>query len=117
MWLLWRRVRSLGPCVTDLRTWPLPWGRGWFRGPRGAAVEAWPGLLALCGRRGSVADPLGPVWPPMVLVRSLGSRVATLGYGRSTELRVATQGAWPIPWAPCWRRGGGSRLLGTLCLP
>ena len=40
--------------------------------PRVAAVGAWPVPWAPCGRRGGVAGPLGPVWPPWWLGRSPG---------------------------------------------
>ena len=36
------------------------------------------------GRRGGVAGPLGPVWPPW-------------GRGRSPGPRMAAEGAWPVP--------------------
>jgi len=49
-----------------------------------AAVLAWPVHWAPYGRRGGVAGPLGPVWPPW-------------GRGRSPGPRMAAVGAWPVP--------------------
>ena len=40
--------------------WPVPWARM-------AAVGTWPVPWAPCGRRGGVAGPLGPVWPPWII--------------------------------------------------
>jgi len=40
-----------------------------------------------------LAGPIGPVWLPWGRNWSLGTRVASMG-------------AWQIPWAQCGRRGG-----------
>ena len=69
-----------------------------------AAVGAWPVPWATYGRRGGVAGPQGPVWPPM-------------GRGRSPGPRVAGVGAWPVPWDPFGRRGGVAGSLGPVRPP
>jgi len=82
-----------------------------------AAVGPWSVPWAPCGRRGNVAGPLVPMWPPW-------------GRGRSPGLRVAAVGAWPVPCtmcgcrggvvgslAPCGRRGGVAGPQGPVCPP
>jgi len=74
LWAQYSRRRCLaGPLGT---VWP-PWGvahplgfvwppckRGLFSKPSLAAVGAWPVPYTPYGRRGGVACPFGPVWPP-----------------------------------------------------
>jgi len=64
-----------------------------------AAVGALPVPWDLYGRRGAVADPLGPVWRLWGRGRSPGQRMAAVGRGRSPAPRMVAVGAWPVPWA------------------
>jgi len=57
VWLPWGCGQSPGPRVAAVGKWPSP-------GPRVVAVGAGPVAWVQCGRRGSVAGPLGPVGPP-----------------------------------------------------
>jgi len=93
-----------GPRVATVGAWPVP-------GPREAVVRAWPIPWALCGRRGGVARPLGFVSPPGKCGLSLGLLWLLWGRGLSFGLRVATVGAWPVPWAPYGRSGGVAHPL------
>jgi len=68
-----------------------------------ATVEAWPVHWAPYGRRGGVACPLGPAWPPW-------------GCGRFPRPRMADVGAWPAPVASYVRRGGMAGSLGPIWL-
>ena len=79
-------------------------GRGRSPGPRTAALGAWPVQWALYGRRGGVAGPLGPEWPPW-------------GRGRSPGPRLKAVGAWGVTWAPDGRRGDVAGPLGPGRLP
>ena len=69
-----------------------PWAMG---GP----VLALPFPWATGGRRGVVAGPLGPRWPPW-------------GHGESPGPRQADVEAWSFPRNPGGRRGGVGGLLG-----
>jgi len=67
---------------------------------------AWPVPWALYGRYGSVAGPLGPVWPPWWRGRSPGPRMDAGGRGLSPGSFLASVGSRPVPWATYGRRGG-----------
>jgi len=66
-----------------------------------AVVKAWPVPWLPYGRRGGVAGPLAPVWPPW-------------RRGHSTEPHLATVGAWPVSLAPYGRCGGVAKPLGPV---
>jgi len=68
------------------------------------AVGVWPDPWAPLGRRGGVAIPLGPAWPPW-------------GRGQSPGFHMAAVGAWLVPWTPYSRRGGVSGPPGLVLSP
>jgi len=105
-------------------------GRGRSFGPRMAPVGAWSVPCAPYGRRGGVAGPLRPVWPPCGRGRSPGPRMAAVGRSRFPGPRMAAVGAWPFPapcmaavgvwpvlWALYGRRGGVAGPLGPVWPP
>jgi len=131
VWPSWERGPSSRLCMAACR-------RGLSPGPRMASVGAWPIPRASYGRRGVVAHPLGPVWQPLGVACPLGLvwppwgrglyfglRMAPWGRGFSSGLvwpewgrglspgpRMATVGAWPVPWAPSAPRRGVACPLG-----
>jgi len=85
------------PCMATVRSWPVPW--------------------APYGRRGGVAGPLGPVRPPLGRGQSPGPCKAATGRGRSSRPRMASEGAWLVPWALYACRAGVVGPLGPVWPP
>jgi len=110
VWPPWKLACRLAP------VWP-PLGRGSSFGSRILAFGAWPVPWAPYGRRGGVARPLGPVWPPWVCGPSLGPVLPPWLRGPSPELHIAALGALPVPWALYGRRGGVASPLGPALPP
>jgi len=99
-WLFWASfgrpggiARHLGPI------WP-PSRRGPPTGPRMAAVGAW--------------TPRAAIWPPWGRDLSPGLRLAAVGRGGSPGLCTAAVGAWLVPYAPYYCRGGVAHPLGPV---
>jgi len=82
VWLPWGRGRSPGTRLAAVGVWPVPWapsGALQVQWARLVAVWAWPVQSASYGRRGGVAGPMGPVWPPWGRGHSNGPRMAAVG--------------------------------------
>jgi len=82
-----------------------------------AAVGAWPVLWAPYGRRGGVAGPMGPEWPPFGRGWSPEPRMVAVGAWPFPWATNGCCGVWPVPWAPNGCRGGVAVPLGLVWWP
>jgi len=135
VWPPWGRGRFPGPRAATVEAWPVPWapcgrcgdvagslGPVWPFRKHGLSLRPmWPpwGRGQFPGHVSPwvVARLLGPVWPPWGVAGSLCPVLPPRVCGLSCGPCVAAMGAWPIPWAPCGRRGCVDGPLGLVCSP
>ena len=113
--------------------WPIPLAMYGFCGGLAGVVgpvgchEGVVGYLGSYGCRGGVACDLGPVWPPWGVAGPVGpgwppwgrSRTPGPPWGRNgcPKPRMATVGAWQIPWSQYGPRGDVAGPLGPAQMP